>query len=66
MTRSRKCRACIHGSLLEEEGDSLAVGATLVLRKLTVFHTFNGRDMSLIVTPNNLVRCYPPDKVQKR
>ena len=54
-------KATIHADVLDEEGDALAAGSTLVLRKVTVYNSADGMQHMLIITRNNLVRCFSPE-----
>ncbi|XP_053471562.1 homologous recombination OB-fold protein-like isoform X3 [Ictalurus furcatus] len=50
----------VHRRLLEERQGELKTGAVLLLKQVSVFSPSN-RNHYLNVTPNNLLRIYPPD-----
>ncbi|XP_053531917.1 homologous recombination OB-fold protein isoform X1 [Ictalurus punctatus] len=50
----------VHRRLLEERQGELKTGAVLLLKQVSVFSTSN-QNHYLNVTPNNLLRIYPPD-----
>jgi len=59
---SGEMRACIHANVLEEEGDALTRGSALILTRVSIFNSSNGQSHNAIITPNNVLRTYPPGR----
>ncbi|XP_056144509.1 homologous recombination OB-fold protein [Lampris incognitus] len=52
----------VHRHLLEDRQGELRAGAVLLLKQVSIFSPSH-RNHYLNVTPNNLIRIYPPDRV---